>query len=312
MRIGGWIAALGLLLVAPVTGSAQPVPVPDTWGGDLLSRPRLTGSWGGFRDEMGKKGIVLDVDFILTPQAVATGGVDTGAHFWGNAEYTLNVDTQKAGLWPGGFLKIVGESGFGDSILEASGALVPPEHRAPPARSPSDQRADERDLHAVPESEVRSRRGQALPGRRRARRVHRQLPHPIREYGADLPHGRRPRAALLLRWWCRRHPVGEPDADGVGGRSRRESDERRPRRGVPERRHDGRQRAALHRSVRSRRSSGPHGHVEQTGGCRSSRTRRTSPPSCSITVPASRRPRPHASSAFSRGSSRVSSFPLAP
>ena len=79
MRITRWIAALGLLLVAPVTGSAQPVPVPDTWGGDLLSRPRLTGSWGGFRDEMGKKGIILDVDFILTPQAVATGGVDTGA-----------------------------------------------------------------------------------------------------------------------------------------------------------------------------------------------------------------------------------------
>jgi porin len=126
MRIGGWIAALGLLLVAPVTGSAQPVPVPDTWGGDLLSRPRLTGSWGGFRDEMGKKGIVLDVDFILTPQAVATGGVDTGAHFWGNAEYTLNVDTEKAGLWPGGFLKVVGMSAFGDNILPDTGALVPP------------------------------------------------------------------------------------------------------------------------------------------------------------------------------------------
>jgi porin len=126
MRIGGWIAALGLLLVTPVTGSAQPVPVPDTWGGDLLSRPRLTGSWGGFRDEMGKKGIVLDVDFILTPQAVATGGIDTGAHFWGNAEYTLNVDTQKAGLWPGGFLKVVGISAFGDNILPDTGALVSP------------------------------------------------------------------------------------------------------------------------------------------------------------------------------------------
>ena len=75
---------------------------------------------------MGKKGIILDVDFILTPQAVATGGVDTGAHFWGNAEYTLNVDTQKAGLWPGGFLKVVGISAFGNSIATDSGALVPP------------------------------------------------------------------------------------------------------------------------------------------------------------------------------------------
>jgi porin len=121
-----WIAALVLLLVAPATGRAQPVPVPDTWGGDLRSRPRLTGSWGGLRDEMGKKGIVLDVDLILTPQAVATGGVDTGVDFWGNAEYTLNVDTQKAGLWPGGFLKLVGNSGFGDNTLPDTGALVPP------------------------------------------------------------------------------------------------------------------------------------------------------------------------------------------
>src|SRR5262249_52395504 len=93
----GGIAALALMLVAPVTGFAQPYPVPDTWGGDLLSRPRLTGSWGGIRDEMGKKGVVLDVDLILTPQAVATGGVDTGVKFWGNTEYTLNVDTQKLG-----------------------------------------------------------------------------------------------------------------------------------------------------------------------------------------------------------------------
>jgi hypothetical protein len=95
-------------------------------GGDLLARPRLTGSWGGLRDEMGKKGIVLDLDLILTPQAVATGGINTGADFWGNSEYTLNVDTQKAGLWPGGFLKVVGLSAFGDNILADAGALVPP------------------------------------------------------------------------------------------------------------------------------------------------------------------------------------------
>jgi porin len=125
-RMTAWIVPLALLLVAPATGRTQPYDVPETWGGDLMSRPRLTGDSGGFRDEMGKKGLVLDVDVILTPQAVATGGVDTGANFWGNTEYTLNFDTQKAGLWPGGFLKVVGTSGFGDSILRDSGALVPP------------------------------------------------------------------------------------------------------------------------------------------------------------------------------------------
>lgn len=124
-RVARW-TALAILLLRPVTILAQPYAAPDTWGGDWLSRPRLTGSWGGVRDEMAKKGVVLDVDLLMTPQAVATGGRNTGADFWGNAEYTLNVDTQKAGLWPGGFLKIVGISSFGDSVFTDSGALVPP------------------------------------------------------------------------------------------------------------------------------------------------------------------------------------------
>ena len=113
------------LLLASGSAGAQPVEVPPTWGGDLWSRPRLTGSWGGLRDELGKRGVVFDTDLLLTPQGVLSGGRDTGAEFWGNAEYTLNVDTGKLGLWPGGFFKISAVSGFGDSVLPQSGALVP-------------------------------------------------------------------------------------------------------------------------------------------------------------------------------------------
>ena len=117
---------LGLiLLAAPGAASAQPVEVPDTWGGDIWSRPRLTGSWGGLRDELGKKGVVFDVDLLLTPQGVLSGGRDTDTEFWGSADYTLNVDTGKLGLWPGGFLKVYAGSTFGESIFDESGALVP-------------------------------------------------------------------------------------------------------------------------------------------------------------------------------------------
>ena len=83
-----------VLLGGPAPASAQPIDVPNTWGGDFWSRPRLTGSWGGFRDELGKKGVVFDADLLLTPQGVLSGGRDTSAEFWGTAEYTLNVDTQ--------------------------------------------------------------------------------------------------------------------------------------------------------------------------------------------------------------------------
>src|SRR5499427_4394237 len=97
-----------LFMVSPV--SAQPVDIPATWGGDFWYRPRLTGSWGGLRDELGKKGVVLDVDLLQTLQGVASGGRDEVATYWGLAEYTLNVDTQKLGLLPGGFLRVQGMS----------------------------------------------------------------------------------------------------------------------------------------------------------------------------------------------------------
>jgi len=126
MRRRALAALLGAtLLGAPAPASAQPVAVPDTWGGDFWSRPRLTGSWGGFRDELGKKGVVFDADLLLTPQGVLGGGRDTGWEFWGNADYTLNVDTDKLGLWPGGFFKIYAGSTFGESLFNDSGALVP-------------------------------------------------------------------------------------------------------------------------------------------------------------------------------------------
>ncbi|HEX3500530.1 MAG TPA: carbohydrate porin [Stellaceae bacterium] len=117
-----------LALVIPVVANpvrAQPVEVPASWGGDLSSRPRLTGDWGGLRDELGKKGVVFDTDLLLTPQDVVSGGRSTGTKLWGNVDYTLNVDTDKLGLWPGGFLKISADTGMGSNVLVNSGALVP-------------------------------------------------------------------------------------------------------------------------------------------------------------------------------------------
>jgi porin len=79
----------------------------------------------GLRDQLGKKGFVIDMDVLLTPQGVVSGGRSTGGDFWGNAEYTLNIDTGKLGLWPGGFLKFAGNTGFGSNAFRDSGATVP-------------------------------------------------------------------------------------------------------------------------------------------------------------------------------------------
>jgi porin len=132
-RVRIWIARytlmvlLGSALLAalPAVSAAQPYDVPPTWGGDFWDRPRLTGSWWGLRDELGKKGVVFDADILLSPQGVMSGGKDTGWNFWGNADYTLNIDTGKLGLWPGGFFKFYGDSSFGESVQPRTGAIVP-------------------------------------------------------------------------------------------------------------------------------------------------------------------------------------------
>ncbi len=123
------VVVLLLLGLASIGGarqaSAQPVEAPASYAGDFWTRPRLPGDWFGFREELAKKGVVLNVDTLLTPQGVATGGRDTGVDFWGDAEYNLGVDTGKLGLWPGGFLNVLGLSTYGSSIQNDSGAIVP-------------------------------------------------------------------------------------------------------------------------------------------------------------------------------------------
>ena len=129
-RLGAVGSTLGLLVglafvILSNQASAQLVEVPATWGGDILSRPRLTGDWGGLRDELAQEGIVFDVDLLLTPQIVMSGGRNTGGDFWGNLDYTLNVDTQKLGLWPGGLLKVEADTGFGSNAFQDAGTIVP-------------------------------------------------------------------------------------------------------------------------------------------------------------------------------------------
>jgi porin len=121
---GALTLGLSVLVFANVASAQEDIP--PTWGGSLADRPRLTGSWGGFRDEMGKKGISLDVDLNQVYQGVTTGGREQEGQYNGLATYTLNIDTQKAGLWPGGFFQVQGMTGFGNNVNDASGALTNP------------------------------------------------------------------------------------------------------------------------------------------------------------------------------------------
>jgi hypothetical protein len=212
--------ALGLALLAVhVPARAQPVPIPPTWGGDLMSRPRGTGDWFGLRDELGKKGIVFDVDLLLTPQGVATGGRDTGADFWGNADLTLNVDTKKLGLWPGGFVHVWADTGFGQNVFKNSAVIVPV-NTAGLIPAPNDQTVAlmNATFDAVRKPEGCGDRGQDLSALFDDRRIQRQLPHAVYEYGTSFSHGSVHGAVVSVRQWHHRPPVGESSSvwDGAG------------------------------------------------------------------------------------------------
>jgi porin len=117
---GAAIVLLGSLLASIVEAQT---PEPMTSGGDPWSRPRLTGSWGGLRDDLGKRGVTLDVDLSQFGQGVASGGRETGFEYSGVGDYTLNVDTGKLGLWPGGFLNVHAQNRFGRTVNKKAGAL---------------------------------------------------------------------------------------------------------------------------------------------------------------------------------------------
>jgi porin len=113
------LAVLVSLAVAPAAAQEEP---PQTYGGDLWSRPRLTGDWGGLRDEMARRGVTLDVDLLQILQGVASGGRDTGVEYGGNVDYRLNVNTGKLHLWPGGFFNVHAMSSFGENVNRDAGA----------------------------------------------------------------------------------------------------------------------------------------------------------------------------------------------
>jgi porin len=123
-RAWALLGALALAVAAPGIGSAQSDDV-DSYAGDLWSRPRLTGTWGGLRDRLAERGITLDVDLLQILQGLGTGGRSTGVDYGGSAHYSLSVDTEKVGLWRGGFFNVYAMTGYGNNVDQRVGAIVP-------------------------------------------------------------------------------------------------------------------------------------------------------------------------------------------
>jgi porin len=127
------LAAAALVFASSlVCADDTSVPVPATpYSGDLWTRSTLTGDWWGVRNDLANKGITFNLDVVQVYQGVLAGGLDKGWQYGGRDDLNINLDTQKMGLWPGGFLNIEGESNFGHYVgPRQSGTLLPPNENA--------------------------------------------------------------------------------------------------------------------------------------------------------------------------------------
>ncbi|MGO8913083.1 MAG: carbohydrate porin, partial [Bradyrhizobium sp.] len=126
MRRSSLIFAVVVLLgMSSGTQALAADDAPATYSGDLLTRSTLTGDWDGFRNDLAAWGLTLDADLTQVEQGVVAGGKSTAWQYGGRSDITSNLDTQKLGLWPGGFATLEVEGNFGTGINLNTGAIDP-------------------------------------------------------------------------------------------------------------------------------------------------------------------------------------------
>jgi porin len=110
----------------PCEGIAQaPACTQSPFDGDCCTRPLMLGSLCGVRDQLAAKGITVNVDTYQFYQGVASGGITDNFRYAGRNDYFINVDGEKAGLWKGFFITLHGETRYGDTVNQDTGAILP-------------------------------------------------------------------------------------------------------------------------------------------------------------------------------------------
>jgi porin len=105
----------------------------NTVHGDIFHRSQLLGNPMGLRDRLVEMGIYVDVGITQFLGANVSGGVNDGSiRNNGTADYWMEFDTGKAGLWSGGSVFLHGETSWeaDQSINLDVGSLLPANYDA--------------------------------------------------------------------------------------------------------------------------------------------------------------------------------------
>ena len=77
------------------------------------------------RNDLAAKGITFDANVTQIEQGVVSGGKNGSWEYGGRGDLTGNLDTQKLGLWPGGFLTAELEGNWNQSVNGKTGSISP-------------------------------------------------------------------------------------------------------------------------------------------------------------------------------------------
>lgn len=137
---GLFLVSLGLLATVstesraqePVAETPREAETPAAQGGDfgtgLLSGPRwspepLTGGWFGARPWLADHGITIGINVVDTLQGVVDGGRETKWQNGGSINLESQFSSDRAGLWPGGFLDFRLERQYGGFVNKEAGSF---------------------------------------------------------------------------------------------------------------------------------------------------------------------------------------------
>ena len=122
--IGASIVALLGLFLRTQAGAAEAASG-QPYSGGFFTRSTLSGDWLGARNDLAAKGITFDATVTQIEQGVVGGGKNGSWEYGGRGDLIGNLDTQKLGLWPGGFLTVEFEGNWANSVNGKTGALMP-------------------------------------------------------------------------------------------------------------------------------------------------------------------------------------------
>jgi porin len=119
------LLVLFLALLSASPAGAQQAPAAGPYSGDLLTRSTLTGDWAGLRNDLAERGVTFDLSLTQIEQGIVRGGKKRTWKYGGHGDLVVNVDSQKLGLWPGGFLNLEAEGNWSSAVNADTGALMP-------------------------------------------------------------------------------------------------------------------------------------------------------------------------------------------